>query len=67
MGGIEIFVETGDLAAFDLADDRAGQADFAVVLHPASLQHMLLNEAAGKGGQLPVGIFATMPVSVCAV
>src|SRR3546814_621684 len=57
---VEIFVEPRDLAAFDLADDRAGQAHFGVVVDALALQNMLLDEAAGKGGEPALGIFAVL-------
>src|SRR3546814_11152986 len=60
VGAIEIFVEAGDLAVLDRTDDRAGQAHLDLVLHALSLQHMLLDEAAGKGDQPAVGIFAIL-------
>ncbi|MDF2389554.1 hypothetical protein JMG10_49570, partial [Nostoc ellipsosporum NOK] len=41
---IEIFVEPGDLAVLHPADDRAGQAHRAAVMHAIALQHMLLDE-----------------------
>src|SRR3546814_13115778 len=53
---VEIFVEPRDLAAFDLADDRAGQAHFGVVVDALALQNMLLDEAAGQGGEPALGI-----------
>src|SRR3546814_3241375 len=57
---VEIFVEPRDLAAFDLADDRAGQAHFGVVVDALALQNMLLDEAAGKGGEPALGRFAVL-------
>src|SRR5690606_2849967 len=52
-----------DLALLDLADDRAGEADLAVVVYALALQDMLLDEAAGKGGELALGIFAVLDPS----
>src|SRR3546814_17707382 len=43
---VEIFVEPRDLAAFDLADDRAGQAHFGVVVDALALQNMQIGRAS---------------------
>ena len=60
MGGVEILVQPGDPAIDDPADDGAGQAHQSAVVRALSLQHMLLDEAAGKDVELALGIGAVL-------